>query len=83
VTPEIDTTNLEWVGVESSNIEMLAWKDEMLYVMFHNGAVYVYSGVPYDVYGALLDAESHGEYLAQKIKPVYPFFKVTLLDGDE
>lgn len=76
---------LEWVRVESSNLEEVAYVDGLgaLWVRFHRKlgsktsySVYRYDYVPRSVYESLLSAASHGSYFAKHIKHVYQFIHV-------
>ena len=59
---------LTWIEVESSQIEAIAWKDDILYARFLNGSTYSYDPVEYDTYQGMLNAESAGSYLNKYIK---------------
>lgn len=49
----------------------------VLEIEFHDySAVYQYSGVPPEVYKGLMDAPSHGTYLARHIKGVFPYQRI-------
>jgi len=69
---------MEWVEVESSNIEAIGYIKETkeLMVQFTSGVVYAYYDVPEEVYQDFLDAESKGKYLAEHIKDAYKYDKV-------
>lgn len=75
-------SDLDWIDVESSHLEQVAWqlgKDGetgTLAIRFKNQSIYLYFEIPYEVFCALVDAPSSGEYLNQKIKPIYPVMKV-------
>ncbi len=60
--------------VRSSNIAAIGYDDanSHLYVYFHAGARYRYSGVPSGVYEAFLAARSKGEFLWDRIRDRYP-----------
>lgn len=64
--------------VQSSNIASIGYDvaSQTLEVEFLNGGVYQYFGVPQNVYQGLMNASSHGEYLAQNIKGHYRYSKV-------
>lgn len=63
-------------AVSSSNIDSIGYENNMLYVRFNTGALYAYSGVPENVYASLMNASSHGSYLARYIKGIYPYCKI-------
>ena len=56
--------------VISSNIESIGYDPELnaLEIEFHSGGIYQYANVSQDIYNALMNAGSHGEYFAQNIK---------------
>lgn len=64
--------------VTSSNIASIGYdaNSQTLEIEFLNGGVYQYFDVPQYVYEELMNASSHGQYLAQNIKGVYRFSKV-------
>lgn len=62
--------------VSSSNISSIGYENRTLYVSFHHGGLYAYSGVPESVYRALMSAPSHGSYLAAHVKGVYPYTRI-------
>lgn len=62
----------------SSNISEVSWADDTLYIKFaKHGDVYRYSGVPFDAYTALVQAESVGKHFHAAIKPNYEGIRVT------
>lgn len=65
-------------AVSSSNIASIGYDNESqtVEIEFLNGGVYQYFDVPSHVYQELIDAASHGQYLAQNIKGVYRFSKI-------
>lgn len=69
---------MERIPVESSNIASIGYDEDSntLEIEFHNGGVYQYFDVPFQVYDDLMSAESKGIYLAQQIKGKYRFVKV-------
>lgn len=64
--------------VTSSNIASIGYDvdSQTLEIEFLNGGVYQYFDVPQYVYEELMNADSHGQYLAQNIKGVYRYSKV-------
>ena len=67
----------EMTFVDSSNIEAIGYDDDAqeLHVRFLGGETYVYSGVPSQVFDALMDAPSKGSYLNREVKGVYDYSK--------
>lgn len=68
----------EMIQVSSSNIDCIGYdeQEEIVYVRFLNGSLYVYKGVPIHEYENLLQAPSHGSYLHRNFKNVYPYERV-------
>ena len=63
-----ENRKLVWVEVDSSQIEAVAYKGEVLYMRFNSGAVYSYDPVDEEAYNGLLNAESVGSYFSKYIK---------------
>lgn len=66
------------ISVSSSNISSIGYDpaSQTLEIEFHDGSIYQYDGVPQSAYDGLMNAGSHGQYLNQHIKDVYPYHKV-------
>ena len=64
--------------VRSSNIASIGYDAASLTleVEFSTGSVYQYYNVPESVYRGLMNAASHGSYLAQYVKEVYRYREV-------
>jgi hypothetical protein len=64
--------------VSSSNIASIGYDagSQTLEIEFLNGGVYQYFDVPQHVYEELMNASSHGQYLARVIKGAYRYSKV-------
>ena len=64
--------------VSSSNIASIGYDDttSTSEIEFLNGSVYHYYDVPHREYQGLMQAESHGKYLAANIKGKYRYSKV-------
>lgn len=64
--------------VTSSNIASIGYDadSQTLEIEFLNGGVYQYFDVPQNTHNELMNASSHGQYLAQYIKGVYRYSKV-------
>lgn len=69
---------MERKAVSSSNIASIGYdvNSQTLEVEFLSGGVYQYFDVPEQVYTDLMNASSHGQYLAQNIKGHYRYSKV-------
>lgn len=65
-------------AVSSSNIAAIGYDgdSQTLEIEFLNGGVYQYFDVPQYVHEELMNASSHGQYLAQNIKGVYRYSKI-------
>lgn len=59
LTP-LQSSNLQAAGHDPAALE--------LHVLFQSGDLWVYQGVPQEVFGGLLTAESKGAYFAQFVK---------------
>jgi hypothetical protein len=64
--------------VESAVVTSIRYDNNTraLDITFTSGETYRYSNVPRDIYVALLDAESKGEFFNDRVKGVFPFTKV-------
>lgn len=63
----VDSSNVEQIGYDADNME--------LHVIFKDGALYVYTNVPVQIYEELLGAPSKGSYLNREVKGVYDYDK--------
>lgn len=61
--------------VESSNISEIGHEGTTLTVKFSNGGTYEYDGVPAEMLGKILTAESPGKFFHQHIKGQFPHTK--------
>lgn len=64
--------------MSSSNIESVGYDPDsrVLEVEFRGGRLYRYFDVPEEEYDGLMSAESHGKYLAGRIKDRYKHQKL-------
>ncbi|WP_448591188.1 KTSC domain-containing protein [Thermoflexus hugenholtzii] len=69
-----------WIGVDSSMISAVRYHPEegILEVAFNKG-VYLYYGVPPEVFAGLLRAESKGRYMRAHVIDRYPWIKKSRL----
>ena len=69
---------MERKPVSSSNIASIGYDENSstLEIEFLNNSIYQYFDVPQHIYQALMQADSHGHYLAQNIKGVYRYSKI-------
>ena len=65
-------------SVQSSNLKIVGYDDQqkILEIEFLNGRIYLYSGVPNEVYVALMEAPSHGKFFARFIKDQFPTTRI-------
>lgn len=70
---------MEMVKVNSSQVDAMCWKNDVLIVRFTTGAVYMYEDVPYALYKDLVNADSVGHALNESLKynPAYPCTKLS------
>ena len=57
--------------VKSSNIHSVGYENGDLHVKFRSGKRYTYSGVPEELHGKLMAAESKGGFFGKHIRPHY------------
>lgn len=64
--------------VSSSNVDEVGYdeQNQIVYVRFLNGTLYIYKGVPEHIYNGLLNASSVGSYLHRNFKNVYPYERI-------
>ena len=69
---------IEMIQVSSSNVESIGYDEQqqMLYVRFLNGALYIYKGVNAYEFEGLRDAPSIGSYLHRNVRNVYPYERI-------
>lgn len=67
---------MNMIPVVSSDLQSVGYESGVLYIRFHSGGLYSYSGVPYEVYESLLSASSHGKYFHAHIKKNYPYQRI-------
>lgn len=69
---------MERTRIKSSHLVSVGYDSttRTLEVEFKNGAVYQYAGVSPQKFSAFASAESHGEYLSKKIKPLHKVTKI-------
>lgn len=70
--------DVEMIAVESSNALSAGYDKtkKELFVKFRGNAVYKYSKVPAIIFKGLLEAESFGKFLGNRIKNKYQFTKL-------
>ncbi len=70
--------NVEMIRVSSSNVEEVGYdeQNQIVYVKFLNGSLYIYKGVPQYDFEGLRDAPSVGSYLHRNFKNIYPYERI-------
>ncbi len=74
----MDYNGITMIPVESSNVESVGYdeNEQILYVRFLTGAMYIYKGVNNYEFDGLLSAPSVGSYLHRNIKNNYPYERI-------
>ncbi len=69
---------MERTAVESKDIAIVGYDKQksLLEIVFRQGGVYHYSGVPADVHESLMKASSIGTYFNRNIKEAYKYTKI-------
>ena len=67
---------MHMVPVSSSNLSAVGYDNGVLWIAFHSGSLYEYTGVPRHVHDELMRAESHGKYFHAHIRGVYPYRRI-------
>ncbi len=70
--------NVEMIDVSSSNVQSIGYDDneQILYVRFLSGSLYIYKGVNLYEFEGLRNAPSVGSYLHRNIKNMYPYERI-------
>jgi hypothetical protein len=66
----------ELIKVNSSNVEMIGFDDNNIFVQFKNGGIYQYHKTDREVYDNLKKSESIGKHLNTSIKGRFEFNKL-------
>lgn len=68
----------EMIPVVSSNVSAVGYEagNQIVYVRFSDGKMYIYKGVPEIEFENLKNAPSVGSYLHRNYKNVYPYERV-------
>ena len=67
---------MEFIKVNSSNIDKVAYEDGNLYVEYKSGGLYRYLDVPEAKHKELIESESKGKFMNEIIKENYKYEKV-------
>lgn len=75
---ELKINKMERKNVTSSNLKSIGYDNgsQTLEIEFLDGSVYQYFDITESVFEELMEAESHGKYLARNIKGVYRYSRV-------
>lgn len=68
-----------WTSVESSVIGSIGYVkgEQLLFIKFKSGAIFMYWLVPEKVHADFLVAESKGKFLNASVKPYYNYLNVS------
>lgn len=67
---------IQGIPVTSSNVALIGWAMNSLFVQFKHGGCYRYDGCTLALYRELIDAESTGTFINKVIKPQCTFTKL-------
>lgn len=67
---------MQMIPVSSSDLAAVGYAGTTLWISFHSGGLYEYSGVPQSVYESLMNAPSKGKYFHAYIKRSYPYRRI-------
>jgi hypothetical protein len=67
------------VDIKSTNIKSAVYNTEtsLLTIVFNNGSIYEYEGVPWELFTKFRMSDSQGSFLNSNIKPKYKFKKIS------
>lgn len=67
------------VDIKSTNIKTAIYNTEtsLLTIVFNNGSIYEYEGVPWELFTKFRMSDSQGSFLNSNIKTKYKFKKVS------
>lgn len=74
---------VKMTSVESSNVAAIGYLKPNLYVRFHSGGEYKYSGVPESLFHDFMAADSKGGFLASHIKGRFPYAKTVIKEAKQ
>lgn len=74
----MNSYGVDMISVSSSNVESVGYdeKEQIVYVRFLNGALYIYKNVNQNEFDGLVNAPSVGSYLHRNIKNIYPYERI-------
>jgi hypothetical protein len=64
--------------VSSSNVAELGYdaENQIVYIRYLNGNLYMYKGVPQNEYDGLINSPSVGSYLHRNLKGIFPYERI-------
>ncbi len=68
VMQQVSSSNVAEIGYDEAN--------QIVYIRFLNGTMYIYKGVAQNEYDGLLNAPSIGSYLHRNLKGLYPYERI-------
>ena len=68
---------MDWINVESSNIDAIAYEDGVLHVWFKGGNHYTYDGVTEETFNQFLNSTSKGRFFHTHIRGHYSYERKT------
>lgn len=71
----INSYGVDMISVSSSNVDSVGYDEanQIVYVRFLNGSLYIYKNVNKNEFDGLVNAPSVGSYLHRNLKNVYPY----------
>lgn len=68
---------MQMLEVVSSNIAAIGYENNILVVRFTNGGVYMYNGVPTEMFEQFKNAQSKGQFFRENIRNTYTCSKLS------
>ena len=68
---------MEMIKVDSSTINAISYKNNILFVRFNNGGIYIYENVNEKLFEDFKNADSKGKFLNENIKNKYECSKLS------
>lgn len=74
----MNSCGIKMIPVSSSNVESVGYDEanQIVYVRFLSGSLYIYKNVNRNEFDGLLNAPSVGSYLHRNLKNVYPYQRI-------
>lgn len=64
---------MELTRTDSSDVTLIGWQNNTLYIGYKSGRIYSYHGVKQEVFEELKSASSKSQYMNSHIKSKYPY----------